>query len=387
MMRRIALAALAVSVVMPLAGCSSLSSSLEKVNPFSSPSGKPKMAELQAVSAKTSLQKRWQAGVGSAGDSDFSPAALGGIVHAAGADGTIVRLEGGRELWRIKASQAITGGVGADAQHVAVGTMKGEVLVFDNAGKPLWKAQVSSEILAAPVFAGSVVIVRSGDNRINAFDVGSGKRVWTYQRPTPALSLRSSVGVTVAGTMAYVGFPGGKLVALSLANGAPVWEGTVALPKGTTELERMADVTSEPAVDGRVVCAAAFQGRVACFDAGSGELLWARDISSARGVDLTRQYVYVSDDKGQVLAMDRDSGASLWKQDKLFGRSLSRPLVVGDYVVVADVQGYVHLLKKDDGSFAGRQETDGSPVVVPPKLYEGGALIQTRNGNVYSFGM
>jgi len=229
--------------------------------------------------------------------------------------------------------------------------------------------------------------VRSGDNRINAFDVKNGKRVWTYQRPTPALSLRSAVGVTVSGTMAYVGFPGGKLVALSLANGAPVWEGTVALPKGTTELERMADVTSEPAVEGRVVCASAFQGRVACFDVGSGELLWARDVSSARGVDVTRQYVYVSDDKGQVLAMDRDSGASLWKQDKLFGRGLSRPLVVGDYVVVADVQGYVHLLNKDGGALAGRVETDGSPVVAPPKSHEGGVLIQTKNGNVYSFGL
>jgi outer membrane protein assembly factor BamB len=371
-----------------LTGCSTVSKTLDKVNPFSSSGpAKQKMAELAPFTASTNLHQRWQASIGAAGESEFSPAVVGAIVNAAAADGTLVRFDGGREVWRIRAEQSLTGGVGADAQHVAVGTLKGEVLVFDIAGKLLWKAQVSSEILAAPVFAGNLVIVRSGDNRINAYDSGSGKRVWTYQRPTPALSLRSAVGLTVAGGAAYVGFPGGKLVALSLANGAPIWEGTVALPKGTTELDRISDVSSEPAVQGRQVCAAAYQGRVACFDLGSGELLWARDISSSRGVDLDARAVYVSDDRGAVLALDRDSGASLWKQDKLFGRGVSRPLAWGDYVVVADVQGVVHLLKKEDGSFAARMETQGGPVLAAPQAQDGSVIVQTQNGNLYSLGL
>lgn len=381
---RIAVIALAVM----LTGCSTVSKTLDKVNPFSSSEpAKAKMAVLLPIQATASLHQRWHASVGSAGESEFSPAVVGSIVNAAAADGTLVRLDGGREVMRIRAEQPLTGGVGADAQHVAVGTLKGELLVFDISGKLLWKAQVSSEILAAPVFGGNLVIVRSGDNRINAFDSANGKRVWTYQRPTPALSLRSSVGLTVAANAAYVGFPGGKLVALSLTNGAPIWEGTVALPKGTTELERISDVSSEPVVHGRQVCAGAYQGRVACFDLASGELLWARDISSSRGVDLDARAVYVSDDRGAVLALDRDSGASLWKQDKLFGRGLSRPLAWGDYVVVADVQGVVHLLKKDDGSFAARLETQGGPVLVAPKAQDGSFLIQTRNGSLYSLGL
>ncbi|MDD5296877.1 MAG: outer membrane protein assembly factor BamB [Rhodocyclaceae bacterium] len=377
-----------VAVAALLAGCSTVSSTLDKVNPFTSSSAaKPKMADLTPIQGSASLHLRWQTGVASAAESEFSPGVVGPIVNAAAADGSIVRLDGGREVLRFRADRRLTGGVGADSQHLAVGTQKGEVLVFDIAGKLLWKGQVSSEILAAPVFAGNLVIVRSGDNRINAFDSASGKRVWTYQRPTPALSLRSAVGLTVAGNTAYAGFPGGKLVALSLANGAPVWEGTVALPKGTTELDRIADVTSEPAVDGRQVCAAAYQGRVACFDAGSGELLWARDISSSRGVDMDRQRVYVSDDKGAVMALDRDSGASLWKQDKLLGRGVSRPLSLGEHVAVADVQGVVHLLKKDDGSFAARIVTDGSPVLVAPTHLDGGFVIQTQKGNLYSMGL
>ena len=40
----------------------------------------------------------------------------------------------------------------------------------------------------------------------------------------------------------------------------------MALPRGATELERVADVMGNPVVDERQVCAVAYQGRVACFD-------------------------------------------------------------------------------------------------------------------------
>jgi hypothetical protein len=213
---------------------------------------------------------------------------------------------------------------------VVVGTPKGEVLAFEaSAGRETWKARVSSEVLAAPAVADGLAIVRSGDSRIFAFDAADGKRRWVYQRSTPSLSLRSNVGVLPVGKVTLAGFPGGKLVAIANNNGAAVWEVTVALPKGATELERVADVTSSPAISGSMVCAAAFQGRAACFDSNTGNTLWSRDMSSSTGLDIDNRYVYVTDDKGAVHALDRNSGASIWKQDKLARRSLSRPLALG----------------------------------------------------------
>ncbi len=369
------------AVALGLGACSSL----DKLNPFSSEPPKRKMAELTSFTPSAALASRWQVHVGVAGESEFHPAVTRSVVLAAAADGSLVRVEDGKEVWRIKAEQPITGGVGSDGRYAAVGTRKGEVLLYDALGKLQWKAQVSSEVLSAPVFVGGNVVVRSGDNRINAFALGTGKQVWTYQRATPALSLRSAVGVTAGEKTIYAGFPGGKLVALNASNGSPIWEGTVAIPKGTTELERIADVSSNPVVDGRVVCAAAYQGRVACFDAGSGEALWARDVSSSRGIALDRTRVFVSDDSGALQALDRDSGASLWKQNKLLGRGLTQPLVMGKFVAVADSQGVVHLLKTEDGSLASRIDTDASAIVAPPLAQEGGSfVVQTVKGSVFS---
>jgi outer membrane protein assembly factor BamB len=360
-------------------------STVEKLNPFSSSTPKVKPAELAAIQTTAELRSVWQANVGSAGEFTFSPAVVGDSVYAVARDGAVARFDGGRQVWRIAAGQPISGGVGSDGKLVVVGTPKGEVLAFDAAtGRETWKARVSSEVLAAPVVGDGLAIVRSGDSRIFGLDAADGKRRWVFQRSTPTLSLRSNVGVVLAGRHTLAGFPGGKLVAIANNNGAAVWEATVALPKGSTELERVADVTSSPVVSGSTVCAAAYQGRVACFDSNSGNTLWSRDMSSSAGLDIDSRYVYIADDKGAVHALDRNSGASVWKQDKLSNRGLARPLALGLQVAVADYQGVVHLLRAEDGAFAARAVTDGSAVRAELIRFGAGVMVQTVNGGLYA---
>lgn len=367
-------------------GCSTLGSTIDTLNPFSKTAPKVKPAELVPLQGGATLQGLWQASVGGAGEFAFTPAVVGASVYAAAQDGTLARFDDGRQVWRVNAGRPLSGGVGAGDKLVVVGTPKGEVLAFNAAdGSPAWQARASSEILAAPAVAGDLVAVRSGDARIFGFDPADGRRRWVYQRGTPALALRSNVGVTLTGRALYAGFPGGKLVAIALNNGAAQWEATVALPRGTTELERIADVASDPVVAGNTVCAVAYQGRVACFDADNGRQQWARDVSSIAGLDIGNRYLYVSDDKGAVHAFDRNSGASLWKQDKLFMRGTTRPLAVGHRVAIADFQGVVHLLSDEDGSFVARSTTDGSAIVAAPRsLGAAGFVVQTKNGALHA---
>lgn len=375
-------AVLAAGLAIVLAGCSSM----EKLNPVNwfSSAPKQKPAELAPIQATAELRPLWQAGVGAAGAFVLVPAVAGTSVFSAAQDGTLARHDNGVQTWRLSLGQTVSGGVGSDGRLVAVGTPKGEVLAFDANGQALWRARVSSEVLAAPQVAEGMVIVRSGDNRIFALDAADGKRKWVYQRATPALSLRTTSGVAISGRLALAGFPGGKLVAIALNNGAAAWEATVALPRGATELERVSDVTSSPVVAGREVCAAAYQGRVACFDLASGNHLWSRDLSSAAGLDVDARAVYVTDEKGGVNAFDRANGASLWKQDKLQLRQVSRPLALDSHVAVGDYQGVVHLLRRDDGAFAARFATDGSGIAAEPRRLERGFLVQTRNGALHA---
>jgi outer membrane protein assembly factor BamB len=278
----------------------------------------------------------------------------------------------------------LSGGVGSDGKLVAVGSVEGEVITLDGDGRTLWRARVSSEVLAPPEIAGDLVIVRSADSRIFALDARDGRRRWLYQRQAPALSVRNPSGLVVRGGHVFAGFSGGKLVALALTNGGLRWEGTVSVPKGTTELERVTDVIGLPWVGERETCAVAFQGRVACFDLGNGSQLWGRDMSSSSGLGVDARYVYVSEDRGAVSALERSTGRSLWRQDRLANRNLSAPLPLGAEIAVGDLQGFVHLLARDSGAFVGRIATDGSAVRTAPVPLPNGFLVQTSGGTLYA---
>lgn len=365
-----------------LGGCATVSDTIDSINPFAST--KPKMTPLAPLTATADVRTAWSASIGKAGDYTFTPAVVGEAAFVASRSGTISKLEGGKVVWKVEAGQPLSAGVGASGRLLAVGTSKGDVLAFStDDGKALWQARVSSEVLASPVVGDDGVAVKSGDNRIHLLDAGDGGRKWVYQRATPPLSVRSAGSPVFADRYIFVGYPGGKLVALAIQNGAPVWEGTVALPKGATELDRVADVVAPPVVDGRLICAVAFQGRVACFDMGQGgTMIWSRDLSSVAGLAMDSRYLFVSDDKGIVYALDRQSGSSLWKQDKLKSRSLSAPVVQRGLVAVADAEGIVHFLSRDDGSFAARQKTDGTPVRAPLQMLGNAVLVQTTGGSV-----
>ncbi|HKO88347.1 MAG TPA: outer membrane protein assembly factor BamB [Burkholderiales bacterium] len=371
----------ALCTVVLLSACGSMN----PLNWFSG-SDAPKPAPLVNIDNAVAQRVIWQTKVGSSPSAGFAPVLVQGNIYAAGQDGTVLRVEErtGREIWRVKLPSTLSAGVGSNGKVAVVGTTEGEVVTLDENGRVLWRARVSSEVLAPPAIANDLVVVRSADSRLFAFDVRDGKRRWVYQRAAASLSVRSAVGLTLRNGMAFSGFPGGKLVAVALNNGGLRWEGTVALPKGTTELERVADVIGVPWIGEREACAAAFQGRVACFDLSTGNGIWARDMSSSSGLTVDGRYVFVSEERGAVSALDRASGNSLWRQDKLANRNLSAPLSLGDTVAVGDVEGFVHLLARDTGNFMGRQATDGSSIYSAPIAITEGYLVQTGNGNLYA---
>ncbi|MFN3715541.1 MAG: outer membrane protein assembly factor BamB, partial [Thiobacillus sp.] len=260
-----------------------------------------------------------------------------------------------------------------------------EVIALDlSSGQPRWKASLPSEVVGTMLVAGNMAIVRTGDGGIHGLDTADGSRKWLYSRNLPALTLRGSGGITLAGGVLYAGFPGGKLAALNPANGAQLWEATVALPRGATELERVADVMGNPAADDRQVCAVAYQGRVACFDRVTGALLWARDTSSNSGLAMDGQNVYVTDDKDAVTAYDKASGRAGWRQDKLARRQVTAPLALGNWIVVGDGQGYVHVLSTEDGRFLGRAKVDDAVRTAPVDIGPG-FVVQTGKGSVIAF--
>jgi outer membrane protein assembly factor BamB len=343
--------------------------------------------ELDALKKADRIPLKWKDKAGENEIASFYTAYDNGAVYVADEAGKLTKYNAatGKQEWQVKSKNKFSAGVGIGDGLILIGTFKGEVLAYNESGHMLWQASVTSEILSPPQVQNNVVAVRTVDGRIFALDAIDGKRKWIYQGATPSLTVRSTAGITLAHGAIFAGFPGGKMVAMSLFNGNIGWEVAVSQPRGVTELERMTDITSAPVMNNRLVCAVAYQGRVACFAINDGAYIWSRESSSSAGLVMDNDYVYVSEDNGVVAAYDLMSGAGMWKQSRLGSKKLTRPVIIGQYIVVADDQGFVNVLRNYDGALVARSATDGSVIHNAASVLPDGFVVQTTKGGVYAF--
>lgn len=342
-------------------------------------------AELTDLKGKVKLNQLWRKDVGTDTDKQFlklSPAVDAGRVFAADVKGRVTAYDEvtGKVVWEVKTGIAISSGIGVGEGLVIVGSSEAQVVALDwRDGHEVWRTEVSSEILSVPGADQGIVVVQSVDGKLTGLKSSDGARVWVYERSVPVLSLRGTSSPVLTQGVVLTAGDNGKLAVVDVARGLVGWETSIAVPHGRSELERMVDIDSSPQVWGGTVYAVSYQGRVAAVEGTSGRILWARDMSSAVGLGVDFSNVYVTDENSEVWALERDNSGSVWKQDKLKRRVLTAPVVIGNYVAVADFEGYVHLLSRTDGELVGRERAD-SKGVLAPLVVDGDILFVYGNG-------
>jgi outer membrane protein assembly factor BamB len=239
---------------------------------------------------------------------------------------------------------------------------------------------VPNEVIAAPAVGQGLVLVRSNDGRVTAFDAASGERRWFWTSEMPALTVRGNGEVVLAPNLAFVGTDGGELVALALQDGRELWRLPVAQQEGRNELERMADVDGGVLIDGTTLYATSYKGRTLAVDGPSGQPIWSAEQGGAGRVGNGASQVVVSDAKGTVWALDKATGGAMWQQDALARRDLSGVAVQGEHAVVGDFDGYLHWISLADGSIAARDKVGGAAIRSAPRVADGVLVVQDVEG-------
>lgn len=343
--------------------------------------------ELKEITPTRNVKLNWSKQLGDTKRYDLSAAVEAGYVYAANAEGELFKfdLESGKQQWKVNTEETISGGVGTGGALILTGTNTGKVLAHNVKGELVWQSQLSSEVLSAPKYYDGMVVARSGDNKIYGLDAADGTRKWVYERKVPPLSLRSSAGVEIDGGAVYAGFSGGKMVAIRSDNGKLLWDATVAIPKGVTEIERIADVTSNPVVVGPVVYAVAFQGRIAAVDRVNGKVLWNRDISSYAGMSYDSEKIYITHAIGSIYSLDYATGKTFWRQPDFLHRRLTKPLTMKETIVVGDIEGYLHFLNMESGKEVSRIQLGSEPVMaIKQGTSSSQVVVTTREGGLYA---
>jgi len=346
-------------------------------------STKPQPAPLESLSQTQKVSVLWSQRVGSA-DGFTNLSVTGKSVAWATTDGQVVSLDAttGAARWRGQIDAKLAAGIGSDGRYAAVVTAENELVVLDQ-GKVLWRDRQPGRVITAPLVAGERVFVQGVDRAVRAYDVKDGRWLWQYQRPgSDPLSL-SAPGLLQPYRNTLVVGQGSRLVALDPTRGSVLFDLSLGTPRGTNEVERLADLVGPGARTDDTICARAYQLSVGCVDASRGRLTWTRPQTGVAAVGASASMTVGADSADRLSAWRSDNGDLRWRVDRFQYRGLSAPAVWGNLVAVADREGYLHVLSGADGRTVARLSLDGAlsaaPVVIDDTL-----IVATRSGTVYA---
>ncbi|HEV6967355.1 outer membrane protein assembly factor BamB [Roseateles sp.] len=343
---------------------------------------KNKPAPLETLSGPASGRVLWSA-KGDNVNFPLSIATPGDRFVVASSDGSVRALAAtdGRELWRGDAGSKLAAGVGSDGRFAAVVSRDNELIVLD-AGRMAWKKTLPTPVIAAPLVAGERVFALTLDRQVLAFDALDGRKIWELKRPGEPLTL-AKAGVLLAYKDTLVVGQGPRLAGVDPLKGQLRWEASVATPRGTNEVERLADLVGPAVRQGDLICARAFQSSVGCVNAERGSALWNRVVGGTNGIGADDQVVVAGDASDRLSAWKLANGDLAWSADQFQHRKLSAPVVTGKQIVIGDYEGQVHLLDRDTGKTRSRLPTDGSQVVTIALLGDT-ALVATKSGGLFA---
>jgi len=359
-----------------LVGCSSNKVKEVKIKPN----------PLPKVAHATSLVQVFSKDVSSTSEEDPLRLRLdteNGVVFALDPKGEVAAYKGKQRLWETKVTKAgLSSGIEVADGLVIVGSPKGKIYALDQAtGAKKWTAQLSGALISSALIQSGRVIVVSNDATVYALDEETGQQAWTYKLPNASFSLRGQASpVSLDPRTILVTTSTGYLYAIDSVAGVPRLQRRVAVTEGRSDIQRLIDVDSEPVVSGQYVVTTSFQGQVTVLDLASQRVLWSENSSSINRPEVFDGKVFVSQTDGQLIAHDLITGEQLWKNEQLLNRNLSNAVVLGQNLVVGDLDGYLHLIDPNTGKILGRSKTSGE--VRTLRIIDNQLYVATRKGDL-----
>ncbi len=347
--------------------------------------------KLIKFEATLPVKKIWSAKLGKGSEFlrvGLSPAGDGDRIYAASHNGVVTAFdpETGKKIWRVEVDVLLSGGPGAGENYVIVAGSDGDLICLAaNDGHELWRININGESLSRPLIRNGSVVVQTIDGKLQVYSVFDGKEQWSIEQSLPRLTLRGTSSPVIVGTTVVAGFDNGRLVGTNLSSGVTQWEAMLSPPSGRSDLDRLVDVDGSMAVIGQDIYAAGYQGRLAAVASESGQIIWARDISTHVGVGVDFANVYSIDESGELIALLRRNGTDVWRQDALLRREPTSPVAFDNAVAIGDLEGYVHLFSNIDGRpvariRVGKGLLSGAPVVIGDRLY-----VQSESGKLEAY--
>jgi outer membrane protein assembly factor BamB len=306
-----------------------------------------------------------------------------------------------------------------------------------------WRASVSGSdqnkrLVAAPVVKDNRIFVIDANQRVHAFDAGSGKKLWEYNLESPNKKHDDHAvggGLAIVGDKLIVVSGYAYIEALSLADGKSIWKRRVDSPMSGSPaiLGNRAFVTStnnefyalntddgeiiwndqaiaetarvlsspSPAVTADILAVPYSSGELIAYLPANGRRLWSDTLTTlgrytplsvindiAGRPSIQDNIVYAASHSGVLAAIDARSGARIWATT--FG-SRQGPVLAGSFLFIVGTGGKVVCFNKIDGKvvwvrdlpeFKDMKAKKNRIVWIGPLIVSNRLVVASSNGDV-----
>jgi outer membrane protein assembly factor BamB len=290
-----------------------------------------------------------------------------------------INLEKNEVVWIYKNNNEITAGLSGNKANIYYVDIYGYLYSLNIFGNLNWKVFVG-EVFSPPLVLESQVVIKNTSGKLVSSSLIDGSELWTINIPSSTLSTRSSPELNFSNGYIYVGGSSGKLIAIDSSNGSFVWETSFSNPRGTSELDRSNEITSNIIIDDLFIFCISSSGNIAAINKIDGNIIWSRALSSLRGISSDDKNIFVTHSTGTIYKLSKETNKVIWRNVNYVGRDPSRTFIFGNVVIFSDFEGYLHFLNINDGKELARQKISDKSLL-KPVIYNDKFFLVSLDGN------
>ena len=290
---------------------------------------------------------------------NFIPAFSGGSLFFVDQEGNVsnMDLESGEVLWETELETTISAGIVAGFGRLFLSDDQGNLISLDQEdGSILWKSFAGGEVLANVDVDAGLVIVKTASGFLNAFNIETGSEEWSYRSVAPNLTVRGSSSPVINDNIVYATFDNGRIGAFNLKTGLPIWDGAISFTEGVSELDNLIDADSSPVLEGNRIYTVNFQGNLSVFDAAQRRMVWESQESSFYEPFILRGVLGIISADSKISTYSSRTFKDSWKLEEYVLRELSNPEEFKGYILVGDLEGYIHAIDPLTGITVARKK-------------------------------
>ena len=296
---------------------------------------------------------------------NFIPAFSGGSLFFVDQEGNVsnMDIESGEVLWETELKTIISAGIVAGFGKLFLSDDQGNLISLDQEdGSILWKSFAGGEVLANVDVDAGLVIVKTASGFLNAFNIETGSEEWSYRSVAPNLTVRGSSSPVINDDIVYATFDNGRIGAFNLKTGLPIWDGAISFTEGVSELDNLIDADSSPVFEGNRIYTVNFQGNLSVFDAAQRRMVWESQESSFYEPFILRGVLGIISADSKISTYSSRTFEDSWKLEEYVLRELSNPETFKGYILVGDLEGYIHAIDPLTGITVARKKVSRNKI-------------------------